>query len=123
MFGRRQTDQLLVTLRAENSDLRAQLRLEREQRAEEHLKLVDRILALSAPGALREARRVPSPSPEPQAGPVSSQRGRLHFPGHVPYLRPPSPATPPTVPGRTPLTDSQIEAITQVRDLPEAPDA
>lgn len=62
----------LSALQAENSDLRAQLRLEREQFEVERQHLIDRILALTHPPALREVRRTPlgesapSPFPAPQ---------------------------------------------------------
>ena len=49
----------LSALQAENSDLRAQLRLERSQYEQERLSLLDRILALTNTPALREVRRTP----------------------------------------------------------------
>jgi hypothetical protein len=49
----------LSTLQAENTDLRQQLRLEREQSEAAKRELVDRILALTNPPALREVRRTP----------------------------------------------------------------
>lgn len=106
MFGSRRFESVLAALRAENSDLRAQLRQERESWSTERQTLVDRILALSAPGALREVRRVLPATPEPKVGGHAAPR-RLNYPGYAPYLRPPSPASPPSTPGSLPLTDVQ----------------
>jgi hypothetical protein len=120
LFGKHQSDQVLATLRAENSDLRAQLRLERDQWNEERAKLLDRILALAAPAALRESRRPSSSAATPDHGPAHA---RLHFPDYTPNLRPPSPTTRPSVPDRAPLTDHQIVEVIRTADLPEVPNA
>ena len=113
----RYVEGVLAALQAENSDLRQQLRAEREKWEGEREKLLDRILALSAPGALREVRRAPSPHPqEPMGPPGASRRQRLHFPGYTTDTRPPSPSTPPSAPAHAPhtLTDSQAaEAISK----------
>jgi hypothetical protein len=79
----------LATLRAEISDLRQQLREEREERKA----LIDRLIAATAPGALREARRVP---PAPGEGPADTglKRHGINFPGYEPNLRPPTPKPP-----------------------------
>jgi len=65
-------DDALVILKAENSDLRAQLRAERTQFAEERQQLLDRIIALSRPEIHRElhprAAVVPQRQPQRKVG-------------------------------------------------------
>jgi len=113
MFGSRRTEAALAALQAENSDLRLQLRTERAQFAEERQNLLDRLLALTEPGALREVRRAPSPGPVPTPSPEHARRRRLNYPSSAaPSVRPPDPATPPT-PGTRPLTDSQVQSVLQ----------
>lgn len=95
MFMSRQTEAVLAALRAENTDLRTQLRLEREEAAQREKALLDRILALTNPGALRVvARAAPgSPSQEP-VSPIHSEHTsrRLNYPGYPASTRPPSPS-------------------------------
>lgn len=111
MFTSRRTRELenLVTLlKSENSDLRAVLREERDERS----RLLDRIMALTSPGALREVSRPPR---EPVAVPPVSQpptMRRLHFPGYEPDTRPPSPTTPP----QASLSDLQVAAARAVAE-------
>lgn len=110
MFGSRRTEAALAALQAENSDLRLQLRTERDQFAQERQQLLDRLLAVSVPNALREVRRAPTRGPGTTFD-VPQQRRRLHYPGEgVPTMRPPDPPSLPT-PGTTPLTDAQLRTI------------
>lgn len=76
---------MLGLLAAEISDLREQLRAQRQQAVDRENQLLDRILALSAPAALREVRRPPPFAAEPHDGTPR----RIHFPGYQPSLRPP----------------------------------
>lgn len=106
-WSRRSTESALAALRAENSDLRAQLRAERAQWESERISLLDRLLALSAPAALREVRR----APPQESAPFFPKRPRHpNYPGHAPSLRPPSPPSTP-VPGAVPLTDADRQSI------------
>ena len=86
----------LSALQAENSDLRAQLRLEREQFEAERVTLIDRILSLTNPIALREVRRTPlgesAPSPFPDLQKSISRR--------LPPYPPRTTGTPPTSSGQ-----------------------
>ena len=79
-------------LEAAVRSLRTQLADERdhairlqERHVEERKELLDRIMALSNPPALREARR----TPQTEAGPSQSASVRPHFPGFRPDTRPP----------------------------------
>lgn len=108
MFWSRRTEAILAALRAENADLRAQLRLERSQSAAQIQALLDRLMAATNPAALREVRRTPGQEPVPTA---PEQRRRLNYPvSAAPSLRPPSPPSHP-VPGTVPLTDAQLAAV------------
>jgi hypothetical protein len=111
-WSRRSTESVLAALRAENSDLRAQLRAERAQWEADRISLLDRLLALSAPAALREVRR--APSQEPAAAAIHSSKPRPrhpNYPGRATYLRPPSPPSLPT-PGTSPLSDTDRLSVT-----------
>lgn len=102
MFGSR-TAALIAALQAENSDLRSTLRRERDAWAAQNQSLVDRILALTAPGGLREVKRDPS-QPRPAEPPATPRR--FHYPGDRPSSYPALPAQPPQV--SDPLTDAQL---------------
>lgn len=104
-------ESMMAQLRAENTDLRQQLRLEREEWHKERLALLDRLLAVESPGALREARRLPEPPRPPH---VESGRRRLNFPGRQTDLRPPSPKTPPAQPA--PHDAHLADAATKIRE-------
>jgi hypothetical protein len=104
----------LSALRAENSDLRVQLRLERAEWATERQTLVDRLLALSAPAALREVRRAPPQEPAPSALATDRPR-RIHYPGYTSYLRPPSPPHPPAL-GGVSLSDGDRYSVLLDKD-------
>ena len=95
MFGwTRRYENLLAQHKAIISDLRSQL-VERDQTIKD---LTDKVIALASPATLREVRRVP-PAPQPaQAGGDNPERSRrMHWPGTLPDLRPPSPKTPPAL--------------------------
>lgn len=109
-WSRRSTESVLAALRAENSDLRAQLRAERAQYESERTSLLDRILALSAPAALREVRRAPPQESAPAAILPQTRPRHPNYPGRATYLRPPSPPSLP-VPGALPLTDAERTAV------------
>ena len=119
MFWRRRTEAILTTLLAENTDLRAQLRAERAQWTEERQQLLDRVLAIEAPAALREVRRAPSREPVPTS---FSDPARRRYPaGSAPTLRPPSPPHPPVPGSSTTLTDQERRAIFEAMDALNTP--
>lgn len=67
---------IISSLRSENSDLRAEI----AKASEERQKLIDRILALTSPSALRQVSPPPSPvSAAPKVQGEFSQR--IHWPG------------------------------------------
>lgn len=120
MFWRRRTEAVLTTLLAENTDLRQQLRAERAQWAEERRTLLDRILAIDAPAALREVRR--APPRESSATPLPDPKRRRYPTGPAPSLRPPSPSAPPVPGGSTSsLTDSERQALFAAMDTIHTP--
>jgi hypothetical protein len=80
----------LTALQAENSDLRAQLRLERQQAADLQQVLLDRLLALTNAPALREVRRTPLGEVAPPSKPTVSR-----LPPYPPRLSGPPPSSPP----------------------------
>lgn len=92
LWFRRKKDDVLLVLRAENSDLRQTLRSEREAWAVERQELIDRIVALANPAILRELRRdavaaQPTERPSPQH---AAKEWRPNFPGvDEPYKDPP----------------------------------
>jgi hypothetical protein len=99
VFGKRALEKALSITLAENADLKQRLRDSDIERA----KLLDRIMALTNPGALREVNRPslskgdwetpPTPSTEPQ----STKKERLHrFPGNEVMVLPTRHPTPPT---------------------------
>jgi hypothetical protein len=118
MFWRRRTEAVLTTLLAENTDLRQQLRAERAQWAEERLTLLDRVLAVDAPAALREVRRAP-----PRESSATPDPKRRRYPtGPAPSLRPPSPSAPPVPGGSTSsLTDHERQALFAAMDTIHTP--
>lgn len=120
MFWRRRTEAVLTTLLAENTDLRQQLRAERAQAAEERQALLDRVLAVEAPAALREVRR--APPREHGATPLPEPKRRRYPTGTASSLRPPSPSSPP-VPGgsTTSLTDHERQALFAAMDTMNTP--
>lgn len=87
----------LSALQAENTDLRAQLRLERVQYEEERRSLIDRLLALTNPTALREVRRTP------QGDLLSPAKRHTPIPRLPPY--PPAKAADPPTQLSLPLKD------------------
>ena len=109
MFGwTRRSENLLANYRALIADQREEIRELREQLRSAH----DKIMALTAPASLREARRGPSPAPQPvrasgNARKLAAHVGRTHWPADLPNLRPPSPKAPP---GRAELSDNQAAA-------------
>jgi hypothetical protein len=108
-WSRRTVEAALSALRAENADLRLQLRSERVEWAEERQQLVDRILALSSPASLREVRRAPLPrGPSPPV--LDARPRRLNYPSGSSYLRPPSPPHPP-IPGASSPSDADKYAV------------
>lgn len=78
MFWSRAHEALILSQRAEISDLRAALRAEREAFAAERKELVDRIIALSNPPVHRELHPRPPRLESLMDKPVAS---RIHFPG------------------------------------------
>lgn len=115
MFWRRayKEDAAQQALLAENTDLRAALRQERAQHAEQLRLLLDRILALTAPGGLREVKREPlATTRQESAGAVTTPRS-INYPGANPRPRRPFPPTPPQVPGTSTLTPIQAEALAE----------
>lgn len=125
MFGWRQRpnkeDAAFQALAAENTDLRRALREERQAHTAEVQGLLDRIMALTAPGAVRELKRQPpSTSPEP-VEPTTSSRPRIRYPGLSHISRPPLPATPPQVPGSSQLTPRQVEALFEKNSFDKEP--
>ena len=82
-------DVLIAALRAELSDLRTRYQQVLDQGAEERRALVDRILALTHPGALREVKRTPLGE---QSAPANPRR--IHYPGTDTRVAPPPPSKP-----------------------------
>lgn len=88
---RKMTLDMLAILKAENADLRAQLRAEREQFIKERQELVDLLVASTNPTAIREVRRNHPPNVIKLPSPAKPTRPRIHFPGighNVPPLSP-----------------------------------
>lgn len=87
-FGRRAQDAALAALRAEISDLRQHMRDERTAWSEERRLLIDRMIALVSPLALREARR--ESAPDRGTAPVPpAERWQANHPGmDDPYPEP-----------------------------------
>jgi hypothetical protein len=81
----------LSALQAENADLRAQLLRERTQYEEERRHLIDRLLALTNPPALREVRRTP------QGDLLSPAKHQTPTQRRLPPYPPPRAADPPTL--------------------------
>ena len=82
MFWSRPYEALILSQRAEISDLRAELRSERELYARETQRLLDRIIALTQPAAHREIHRPPLTAADIHR--ENARRAlpkRLHFPG------------------------------------------
>jgi hypothetical protein len=95
MFGKRALEQALSIALASNSDLKQQLQ-DRDNRIE---KLLDRLMALTNVGALREVNRpLPEgsepPAEEPQSEPKKQRVNR--FPGNEMLALPTRPPTAPT---------------------------
>lgn len=122
VFGKRERESfryVIDTLRTEITDLRGQLLREREAWAKEKRELLDRILAVTAPGGLRELTRTALPTttlPPLGRGPVTTgnQRPeRLHYPtGAIKTPYPSVPASPPHVPGlHETLHDAEVVAV------------
>jgi hypothetical protein len=83
-------------LRGENTSLRAQLSDQHEmllrlidQHAKERSELVEQLMSLTRPDALREFRRPIQPAQEVRVGPQPVRRS--NFPGFQPDLRPKEP--------------------------------
>ncbi len=109
MFGKTLAN-IVAALRAENTDLRQQLRLEREQWSQERLKLLDRLLALTAPGALREVAPRQTPTgPKVETTPKAPRR--LNIPGVAFDTYPPLRGQPPSVPDS--ITDQALSDIVE----------
>ena len=111
MFGaRRALEKALSVVLAENADLKQRLRDSDVERA----KLLDRIMALTNPGALREVTRPPLPRPEappadsPESDEAMNDRGS-RYPGSEVYVPPSRPATPPE-PRFAPTPDQNEQA-------------
>lgn len=118
MWWNRSVEAALSALRAENSDLRQQLRLERAEWAEERERLIDRILALDRPAALREVRRAPQSQGPTNFSPQSERPRRINQPGYAPYQRPPFPPHPPA-PGTISLSDHEVQAVKANAEIPD----
>lgn len=82
-------DAFIAQLRAELSDTRAQLLAEREQASEERAKLLDQLMALANPLALREMRR-PSPGASVASAPIPKPN---YYPRSEHLVVPPYPPT------------------------------
>lgn len=80
---------LVAALKAENSDLRAQVRFLTQSAHDRETKLIDRILAVTVPTAHREIHPPPPRPPRPNGG----EQGRVNFPGSG-MLPPPLPRPP-----------------------------
>jgi hypothetical protein len=94
--GRRRALEALVALqRSEISDLRAAMRDERAAFAAERKDLIDRLLAVTKPAALREVHpRAERPyDPQREAAKAALPK-RIFFPGYVKSFRPPTPTIP-----------------------------
>lgn len=94
IFGRarvRELEALVALLQSEISDLREQ---RRQDRAETQ-RLLDRVMALTEPGALRESRRGIAPPTEPAPAVAAGARTvRAFFPGRDSVPRPGNPLPP-----------------------------
>jgi len=104
VFGaRRALEKALDVVSAQNADLKQQIRdLELEKR-----ELLDRIMSLTYPGALREVRRPPQPRDEATpADPDPDEERVYRFPGSDLLVEPSRPATPP-VPRFAPSDDEK----------------
>lgn len=100
----------LQALQAENSDLRAALRLEREQFAAERKQLLDRIMVLSAPTSYRELTRQPDVRKIQGSDELQPKVRHLHYPGDRPLTPPALPRRPPQISG-TSITDNEAIAL------------
>jgi hypothetical protein len=79
---RRASQDVIAALRAENSDLRQQVRFLTQKYQDHEKVLLDRILALSNPAASAAMHPRPMPVAKPQEkGNGESQRPRVWFPG------------------------------------------
>lgn len=109
----RSRDNLVAQYAALVSDLRDQV----QDRDEQIGKLVDRVIALSSPASLREAKRPEAPlqsqSPPPQSG-----RRRVHWPGYTPDTRPPDPDAPRPLAPASPLTDAEKVVVAATVGVP-----
>jgi hypothetical protein len=84
----RHLEKALAIVTSELTDLRDQYRREREAWDAERKELLDRIMALTSPGAMRQFRQ-PAKSPPPL--PKEPAKRRVNFPGVFrPDTRPPS---------------------------------
>lgn len=90
-------DNLIATLRAELSDLKEQHRQDRVQWESDRRELIDRVMALTAPAALRGVRRTPPGELlVPASGPP--ERRRINYPGSDARVLPPYPPNWPVAP-------------------------
>jgi hypothetical protein len=94
----------IAALRAENSDLRSQVRFLTQAAHDRESGLIDRILAISHPAAHREIHPLPPRSPKPDNGEARPQR--VWFPGTG--MTPP-PAPRPVVAGTDKLPPPEAE--------------
>lgn len=107
----RRYEAALSALQAENTDLRQLLRELQAQHSAERQLLLDRIMALTAPGGLREVKRAPSAtSAAPEAADPTGSKPRtfIHPGGHL-KSHPPFPSRPPQLPGS--LTDNAVRDV------------
>jgi len=105
-WSRRAIEATLSALRAENTDLRTQLRLERDAWTQERQQLLDRLLSVPPD----PVRRAPPPEPAPSRTPGERPR-RVHYPGYSSSLRPPSPPHMPIPGARTSITDVEKQTV------------
>lgn len=80
MFTNRETASLIASLKSEISDLRAALREERADFAKERAALLDRIMALTAPGAHQLLHPKPQRPFEVKDFLEKPKSRRLHYP-------------------------------------------
>lgn len=101
MFGKRALEKALSITLAENADLKQRLRDADLERS----KLLDRIMALTNPGALREVNRPPSSKGDWETPPAVSTEPNEHtkkrtrinrFPGNDLLVQPTRRPTPPS---------------------------
>ncbi len=79
---RRASQDVIAALRAENSDLRQQVRFLTQKYQDHEKVLLDRILALSNPAAHAVLHPRPMPTAQPQGkGNGEAERPRVWFPG------------------------------------------